>query len=251
MKYWIVIFACVTLHFAYAQDSILVFDRPGVADSPYLTMSKKWYFEAGYGLTNSTKWSDLLAPSCMLRKAIYKKAEARIAVNTTPQSNDFITKTTDFDGNFISIGIKQKLLKEQKLRPETAIIVNTYSGLSFSKGSKLINAFAYEAQLLFQNNLNDFFGINYNLGFIRFASQNTSYINQSTCLNFTITNNLGAFVENFNYWNVNSNFFEASYDFGLIYAFKNKYQIDVSYIANHSRQKTHYGTLQAGFSFKL
>ena len=240
MKYWIVIFACVTLHLAYAQDSILVFDRPGVADSPYLTMSKKWYIEAGYGLTNSTKWSDLLAPSCMLRKAIYKKAEARIAVNTTPQSNDFITKTTDFDGNFISIGIKQKLLKEQKLRPETAIIVNTYSGLSFSKGSKLINAFAYEAQLLFQNNLNDFF-----------ASQNTSYINQSTCLNFTITNNLGAFVENFNYWNVNSNFFEASYDFGLIYAFKNKYQIDVSYIANHSRQKTHYGTLQAGFSFKL
>jgi hypothetical protein len=187
----------------------------------------------------------------MLRKAIYKKAEARIAVNTTPQSNDFITKTTDFDGNFISIGIKQKLLKENKLRPETAIIVNTYSGLSFSKSSKLIKAFAYEAQLLFQNNLNDFFGINYNLGFIRFASQNTSYINQSTCLNFTITNNLGAFVENFNYWNVNSNFFEASYDFGLIYAFKNKYQIDVSYIANHSRQKTHYGTLQAGFSFKL
>jgi hypothetical protein len=251
MKYWFVILACVTLHFAYAQDSILVFDRPGVADSPYLTMPKKWYIEAGYGLTNSTKLSDLLAPSCMLRKAIYKKAEARIAVNTTPQSNDFITKTTGFDGNFISIGIKQKLLKEQKLRPETAIIVNTYSGLSFSKSSKLINAFAYEAQLLFQNNLNDFFGVNYNFGLIRFASQNTSYINQSTCLNFTITNNLGAFVENFNYWNVNTNFFEASYDFGLIYAFKDKYQIDVSYIANHSRQKTHYGTLQAGFSFKL
>jgi len=251
MKYWIVIFACATLHLAYAQDSILVFDRPGVADSPYLTMPKKWYIEAGYGLTNSTKWSDLLAPSCMLRKSIYRKAETRIAINTTPQSNHFISKTKDFQGNFVSIGFKQKLFKEQKLRPETAIIVNTYSGLSFYRTNKFIGAFAYEAQLRFQNNVNDFLSINYNLGYIRYSSQKSDYFDLATCLNFTITNNLGAFVENFNYWNLNTNFFEASYDFGLIYSFMNQYQIDVSYIANHSQKYDHYGTLQVGFSFKL
>ncbi|MBU3658954.1 MAG: hypothetical protein FGM14_03720 [Flavobacteriales bacterium] len=251
MKYWIVIVACVMLPYVFAQDSVLVFDRPGVADSPYLTMPKKWYFEAGYGLTSTSKWPDLLVPSCMLRRAICSKAELRIAVNTTPQSQDFITKTRAYDGNFTSVGIKQKLIKEKKFIPETAILVNTYSGLCFTKKSKIINAFGYETGFLFQNNLSKFFSINYNFGFISFLGQKSSYLNESTCLNFNLTDEIGAFVENFNYWNVNTNFFEASYDFGLIYALKNKYQIDVSYIANHSKKRTHYGTLLLGFSLKI
>lgn len=251
MKNWIVIFACVMLRYVCAQGSVLVFDRPGVADSPYLTMPKKWYFEAGYGLTSTCKWSDLLVPSCMLRRAICSKAELRIAVNTTPQSQDFITKTRTYDGNFTSVGFKQKLIKEKKFIPETAILVNTYSGLCFTKKRKLINAFGYETGFLFQNNLSKFFSINYNLGFISFLSQKSSYLNESTCLNFNLNDEIGAFVENFNYWNVNTNFFEASYDFGLIYGLKNKCQIDVSYIANHSKKHIHYGTLLLGFSLKI
>ena len=75
-------------------------------------------------------------------------------------------------------------------------------------------------------------------------------MSQSTCLSVNIYNGLSFFAESFNYWDINEKSTELSYDSGLVYSFK-KYQLDVSYIANHNDNKVHYGTLMIGFSAKL
>jgi hypothetical protein len=69
-------------------------------------------------------------------------------------------------------------------------------------------------------------------------------------LNFQLTQKTSAFVENFNYFILNSNSQEICFDFGFTHFLTQNIQLDLSYIAN-SFNKVHYGTLVGGISFLI
>jgi hypothetical protein len=232
---------------ALGQDTLVVFDRPGVADSPYLVPEKIYFLENGIGFSDQTVVSDLLYPSIMLRKRILKSTELRLATSTFPQSIKLMRQITDKSPILGSIGIKQRVCREKKWRPETAIILNSYYNFSLTNKPRFAN-FVWESQLLFQSTITDWFSINYNLGYIHFGTENQHYINQSTCFNFQLSNRTGFFVENFNYFQINSENSEICYDFGFTHLLTKNIQLDLSYIAN-SFNKVHYGTVLTGISF--
>jgi hypothetical protein len=249
MKLVLYIFILSVSFGIFSQDTLVVFDRPGVADSPFLVPEKTYFLESGLGISDQSEVSDLLYPSIMLRKRILKTTELRLASSTFPQSLNLMRQTTDQNPIIGSIGAKQRVFREKKWRPETAIILNSYFNFSSTNKPNLAN-FIWETQLLFQSTLTNWFSINYNLGYIHYATENQHYLNQSTCFNFQLTKKTSAFVENFNYVSLNSNSPEICYDFGFTHLITQNIQVDLSYIAN-SFNKAHYGTLLGGISFRL
>jgi hypothetical protein len=227
----------------------MIFDRPGIADSPYLVPEKSYFIESGIGFTDKTEVKDLLFPSVMLRKRILKSSELRVATSTFPQSIRLMQSVTEINPLVASIGVKQKITKEKNWRPESAFILNSYYNVSEKSPLKLSN-FLWEGQLLFQSTLNNWFSINYNLGFIHNVNLNQYFINQSTCFNFQLTQKTGIFIENFNYFSLETRNQEVSYDFGLTHFISKNIQLDLSYIANY-KNATHFGTILAGVSLNL
>lgn len=249
MKYKILCFFLILGPWVRSQDTLIIFDRPGVADSPYLVPEKIYLVETGIGFTDQTRINDLWYPSIMLRKRLGKTNELRVATSTFPQSFQLLNDVTDIHPLVGSAGIKQKLFSEKKIWPETSFILNSY--FNFSSGKRLrLAEFVWECQLLFQSNINEWFSINYNTGYIHQVNRNLHYINQSTCFSFQLTKNLCTFVESFNYFSIGKNKNEFSYDVGLTYLIRHTIQFDLSYIANHNFG-SHYGTVLTGISFGL
>ena len=63
---------------------------------------------------------------------------------------DFLAKIPHWVG---SAGIKQRITREKRWKPETAIILNTYYNFSSPSHFKLAN-FVWESQFLFQSTIN-------------------------------------------------------------------------------------------------
>jgi hypothetical protein len=175
--------------------------------------------------------------------------ELRLASSTFPQSWSLMQKVTEVNPLVASLGIKQKICKEKKWRPESAFILNSYYNISTKSQLKLVNLL-WESQLLFHSNVNRWFSVNYNLGYIHFVTSKQHFMNQSTCFNFQLSKKMNVFVENFNYFDLQSSSQEFSYDFGFTYHLSNNLQLDLSYIANHAKT-THFGTFLSGVSFKI
>ncbi len=231
------------------QDTLLIFDRPGIADSPYIVPGGSCLIETGIGFTSETQVQDLLFPSLMIRKRLFGSNELRIATSTFPQSFRLINDVTNINPYIASIGVKQKLFREKNGLPETAFMINSYVNFASDKRISLSN-FLWEFQLLFQSNVSEWFGINYNVGYIHHTTQNLHYINQSTCFNFQLTQRLGAFIESFNYFSLSENNNEFCFDLGLTFLLKQRLQFDISYIANNYTG-VHYGTVLTGFSLGI
>ena len=249
MKLVLYIFILSVSFGAFSQDTLVVFDRPGVADSPYLVPEKTYFLESGIGISDQSEVSDLLYPSIMIRKRIFKMTELRLATSTFPQSIRLMRQITEQSPILGSLGAKQRIVREKKWIPETAVILNSYYNFSNMNKPKLAN-FVWEMQLLFQSTLTNWFSINYNFGYIHFATKNQHYLNQSTCFNFQLTKKTSAFVENFNYVSLHSDSPEICYDFGFTHLLTKNIQVDLSYIANRFNQ-AHYGTILGGISFRI
>jgi len=86
MKLVLYIFILSVSFGIFSQDTLVVFDRPGVADSPFLVPEKTYFLESGLGISDQSEVSDLLYPNIMLRKRILKTTELRLASSTFPQS---------------------------------------------------------------------------------------------------------------------------------------------------------------------
>jgi hypothetical protein len=150
MKLVLYIFILSVSFGAFSQDTLVVFDRPGVADSPYLVPEKTYFFESGIGISDQSEVSDLLYPSIMVRKRIFKTTELRLATSTFPQSIRLMRQITEKSPILGSIGAKQRIVREKKWIPETAVILNSYYNFSNMNKPKLAN-FVWEMQLLFQS----------------------------------------------------------------------------------------------------
>ena len=74
--YFFFIISCVhTL--GWTQDSIIVFDRPGIAESPYIVDVQRWQIETGVGYAEFSGISEAVLPSLLLRKYIFKNTHNR------------------------------------------------------------------------------------------------------------------------------------------------------------------------------
>lgn len=234
---------------SFAQDSLLIFDRPGVAESPYIVNINCWQIESGISYLSKTGISSSILPSIMIRKYLAYKTEVRLTMNYEPQMMGIILEHFKQNIDPVALGVKHKLWEEKNLIPEASILVNTYYPLQKLSSLNKNSIYNVEIGFQFQQKINKILDINYNIGTIFTNNYTKGIINYSICSNLSLTKNIGVFIEYFGYKPINI-IEESGFDCGVIFMLNKHSQIDLS-IINNIYQNNHYLSILLGYSFLI
>lgn len=212
-----------------AQDEVNFSpDRPGAATGVGVMDFKSIAWETGLQYDYQAGAHGILLPTTMLRFGITRFAELRIEYDGALGSSD--GKTWAYEVQPLIVGTKVKIFEgseQHKWIPATSLMLN----LAVPSTKTLAESMhlAPSAYLLFQNEVTDWFNIGYNLG-VEWDGVNTlpsTFV--AVCLGFNITDDLGTFVESYNYINgYGKNLAgEANLDFGFNYMVHPRVQLDV------------------------
>lgn len=240
---------CSTLAWTQEEEQAPVFDRPGVADGPYLVKSTQPQLELGWSGSDQSTWQECFYPSAMIRAKFWKRQEWRIAYNYVPQSSWIIRHFNKNNFSGIALGTKIGMVKEQGRKPEIALLINWFAPTqivkNFYNGKKSKEQYL-ELGALFQNNWSNGFSLNYNLGAL-ISRWSEFQLTQSICLSKSLDDNWALFVEQFGYFGCQSQ--EVGFDGGITYRLHTRHQLDLSYVFNYL-SRVNYGTVLLGYSFR-
>lgn len=172
-------------------------DRPGMATGTGVMPFKKVMWETGFETTLGGDYSVLL-PTTMFRFGITRFAELRIEFDgLLLQQAD---KTWTYEVAPLILGTKVRIFdgsEQHKWIPKTALMVNLAIPCTPTLAATM--HVAPSAYLLFSNDVTDWFNIGYNVGVEWDGMQAKPATFLALCLGFNITDNIGAFVESYNY----------------------------------------------------
>lgn len=231
-------------------DTAITFDRPGIADSPYLVPRGSMQVETGLAYQDRFGLQETYLPVALLRIPAGDRTELRFSLNYEPQSLKYILHNFANDLDPVAVGFKRKLLREKGLRPEVAVSGNVFYPLQgFSKNfePKDINADAY---LLFNNCIGERHGLNYNAGYVYASNTLKNVLAWSFCYNFLLTRKTTVFTEYFGYHHFLGSSVESGADAGVVCQVTRAVQVDVSYIFNYYDGSS-YGFVAAGISANI
>ncbi len=240
------LFVCLN---SFGQDAPVIFDRPGVSDSPYIVDSNRWIVESGISFSDQSDVSSVLTPNIMLRKHLGFKTELRATYNYSPQMMGMMNKNQDLGFDFIALGFKRKLWVEKSGLPEASMIINSFYPTQRLASFKQNDIYNLEVCFQFQSHFSDYFALNYNVGTIFTNQYKKGIVNYSLCATGLIHKNIEAFVEGFGYSATNE-LAEFGYDAGIIFYPNRWSQIDVS-VVNNRLYTTTYSGVFLGYSFSI
>lgn len=238
----------------FAQNTPIIPDRPGIADSPFSVAQRSFQGEIGLDYLNRQNTRHIQVPNTLLRAGITKNAELRLYAKHAFSSD---TLTEDFNSALhpIGLGTKITLWKQQKWRPHIGIMTHLYFPTKYSKRAPYMSEMGADIFLLFQHNIGERFSINYNLGGFKAFNASLPLWMSSWCFNYMITPKLGSFVE---YYNLKNNTFtEHAFDGGFTFLWKPTCQFDLSaglsqlFWADKQEPRTMNYFFSGGVSFKI
>jgi hypothetical protein len=163
MKASIVFFLLLFSLSASAQQSKQIeADRPGETQSPSVVAAKKFQLETGIRKEAHESDYSILHPTALLRYGIIKQLEIRAELSG--ETHKFTDVNDALTGlNPVELGFKLMLKEGKGASPEISLLSQfAIPGLS-SKDFETPNVLP-EVRLLFQNEFNQKFGLQYNLG---------------------------------------------------------------------------------------
>ncbi len=240
---------CIFSLVVFAQDAPIIFDRPGISDSPYIVDSNRYQFETGISLASVGNITDGLNPNIMFRKYLGKQTELRCTYNYMPLMMGMVFQIADGRNTPLAIGVKHKLLKEDKWIPEASFIVNTFYPIQKLGSLAKNNVFNVDAGFQFQSHINDYLAINYNVGGIFTNTYKNGILTYSLSFNGLVAKNLELFIEAYGF-NANHSSPETGLDGGAIWYPNDWSQIDISLAVNRY-QHANFSTILIGYSFAV
>ncbi len=218
-------------------------DRPGATTSPGIVPPCYPQAEIGWTHTENKDTSGTQTkldqvPNTLLRFGIIPNAEFRVGyvgynwLNTKP-SNE--ASTSSSGSGDASLAVKYRFLEASGWLPESAFLAQ----LSLPVGAKHFSSQRADPSFLFAftNPLTDFLSFSYNLGasWTTFQDADTDQnhtlaaFNYTASLGFTLTEQLGAFVEAYGSIAMNPSSSPAnSVDGGFTYLILENFQVDIS-----------------------
>ncbi len=240
--FWICIFITAN-SFSQSKLNELTVDRPGVAETPFTVAKGVYQFEVGFDYFKRFNGELYNLPIVLFRTGISKEAELRIS------SKQIVDKTEVVPFNEISplsVGVKHHVIKQRHGVPEVDILANVIFPIGNSSSTKNIGP---EFLLLFQNDFYPNTAINYNVGYYWDHIRQKNYFTASFCFNYLPTENVGLFIEYFEYvpdsWPG-----EVGIDGGFTYLLGPQFQVDLSAGVSHV-EKGNNLFVSSGFSFRL
>ena len=172
-------------------------DRPGMATGTGVMPFKKVMWETGFEAGLGNEYSILL-PTTMFRFGIAPFAELRV------EYDGLLLQQTDKSWSYevapLIIGTKLRVFdgsEQYKWIPKVALMANL--AIPCTRTMAEIMHVAPSMYALFSNDVTSWFNIGYNVGVEWDGLQPKPYTFLALCLGFSITEEVGAFVESYNY----------------------------------------------------
>jgi hypothetical protein len=152
----------------------------------------------------------------MLRYGVTNSMEVRLLADAG--------KEDKLNGLFpIGLSIKQRIIQQQKYIPAITL-VGYYRNENIASKDFRNNTNSYSLLIAFQNDINDHFGIGYNIGTTNIGKD----LNFTTSLGYGFTDRINGFVEYFSHF---EQFAAAQHniDFGILFQIQYNLQFDIAF----------------------
>ena len=208
---------------AYAQEEVeFTADRPGASTGPSVVAHKVIQLEQGIQYDVVEGSGTFTFSNTLLRYGLFPDMELRLGGDGFLfQENN--TCNAAFSG--LSIGTKIKCFDGVGAVPAVSFLADFSVPYTASTGFNVDNL-APSLYLLFENPVNDWFSVGYNVGAEWDGTSPEPTAFAAVCFGFSATECLGCFVESYNYFNSLGNIYAM--DFGLNWQGGKKIQLDVA-----------------------
>ncbi len=209
-----------------AQESVeFTADRPGASTGPSVVGHKVIQLEQGIQYDGDGGAGTFTFSNTLLRYGLFPNMELRLGGDgfMYQESEEISGFTSAFSG--LSIGTKIKCFEGEGIVPAVSVLADFGIPCTASEGFN-VDYLAPSLYLLFENPVNDWLSIGYNLGaeWDGTLPQPTTFA--ALCLGFSMTEDLGCFVESYNYFGSLGNTYAM--DFGLNWMAGRKVQLDLA-----------------------
>ena len=186
----------------YAQDELpsVVPDRPGYTWAPDVTPHQKLIWDHGFGFESTPEDGNTLTLGTeVLRYGLFENMELRVGTDFM-MYNDGDAMEPTFGISPLTIGTKIKLYEGSGILPSVGFLAEVQSPHIGSK-DLLPSHLAPSMYLIFGHEVTDWLGIYYNAGeqWDGESAKPTTFL--GLALNFNFNDQLGAFVDTYNYLN--------------------------------------------------
>jgi len=211
----------------YAQEELPVIsaDRPGALTGTDVMPLHKLQWETGMRYESTKEGPHTLAlNSTLLRFGLFENAEIRLGTDFL-MWNDGQAREPSFGLAPLTLGMKTRFYEGTKYLPSVSMLAELTSSHVGTK-ELLPSNMAAALHLLFEHTFTDWFGICYNVG----AEWDGETATPTTYLGFgvyfSITEQIGTFVETYNYIHPEGNQYLTQ--FGLTWLVSRRVQLDLS-----------------------
>lgn len=207
---------------AIAQEAEFTADRPGVSTGPAVVGHRVVHLEQGIQYDVNGVQKQITFSNTLLRYGLFEGAELRLG------GDGLIHQSVDrwqaaFTG--LSVGTKIRCFEGCGALPAISIMADLAIPYTGSRGF-VTEHLAPSLYLLFENPVNDWLSIGYNLGAEWDGSNPAPQAFVALCFGFAITDELGCFVESYNNFSRYGNTYGV--DFGLNYMLDERVQLDIA-----------------------
>lgn len=218
----------LAIGYCHAQEELptISADRPGNTWGTEVMPHHKISWENGIGYESEVHGpATATLNTTIVRYGIFENVELRLGTSFLLWKDDPAAQPT-FGVDPLTVGTKLKLYDGTDILPSVGVLAEFQLPCVGSK-DLLPSHLAPSMYLLFENGINDWFDICYNVGAEWDGESATPTAFLSLCLNFAITDRLGIYVESFNYLHPeDDNRYMAG--LGLTWLASRRVQLDIS-----------------------
>ena len=208
---------------AQAQEDVeFTADRPGASTGPSVVAHKVIQLEQGIQYDGDGGAGIFTFSNTLLRYGLFPNMELRLGGDGFLYNEDNSFKPA-FSG--LSLGTKIKCFDGAGAVPAVSVLADFAVPYTASTGFN-VDHLAPSLYLLFENPVNDWFSIGYNVGAEWDGTFPAPTAFAALCFGFSATERLGCFVESYNYFNKLGNIYAM--DFGLNWMVGRKVQLDLA-----------------------
>lgn len=200
-------------------------DRPGASTGPSVVGHHVVQLEQGIQYDGDGGAGTITFSNTLLRYGLFPRMELRLGGDGFLYRPEDAVKGYKAAFSGLSLGAKISCFEGRGAIPAVSVLADFSLPYTATKGFN-VDHFAPSLYLLFENPVNDWFSIGYNVGAEWDGMLPAPTAFAALCLGFSATENLGCFVESYNYFNKLGNAY--CMDFGLNWQVARKVQLDLA-----------------------
>lgn len=208
--------------FAVAQEVEFTADRPGASTGPAVVGRGVIQLEQGIQYDGDGGYGQFTFSNTLLRYGLFDAMELRLGGDALIYNGDDSWRAA-FSG--LSVGTKIRCFEGRGAIPAISVLADLAIPRTGNEGF-VVEHLAPSLYLLFENPVNDWFSIGYNVGAEWDGSLPAPSAFVALCFGFAPTERLGCFVESYNNFSRYGNAYGV--DFGLNYMVGERVQLDVA-----------------------